>query len=346
MADRTLIPGNWRADGSRPFLHRAVVFITGQGDELATPFADSDTELACDIGPSAERVIQPPEPLSDDMRARFKRRALYLSALGFGALAGLLEACEADAPDAVRLAGALRAAGAGRARAALRVRARGRTARPTEAQWNAKKSNEDSMAAKAWWSEVPGQRRRPRDRHGRRVRGHADAARRARGRAQAARVAGHRLQRVLRVLDRQGDRRVLQGPARPRAPDRQRTVRCWTSRARPTSRRRASAALRRARIPPPGAHYTAGLAQAATGCKVKAFVFAAVTSAPPVLAVPYVLPDDLAEQARGRAARTAGAVRALPEGRPLARLRHRLPAAAISPPMPMRSNEVEVSYDD
>jgi hypothetical protein len=25
--------------------------------------------------------------------------------------------------------------------------------RPTEAQWNAKKSNEDSMAAKEWWSE-------------------------------------------------------------------------------------------------------------------------------------------------------------------------------------------------
>ena len=105
MADRTLIPGTWRADGSRPFLHRAVVLITGQGDELATPFAgctggchqgrgecDCETELACDIPPDADRVIRAPEPLSDDMRARFKRRALYLSALGFGALAGLLEA--------------------------------------------------------------------------------------------------------------------------------------------------------------------------------------------------------------------------------------------------------------
>jgi hypothetical protein len=99
VADRTLIPGNWRADGSRPLLHRAVVFITGQGDELATPFAgctggchQGAQPCDCDIGPSAERVIQPPEPLSDDMRARFKRRALYLSALGFGVLAGLLEA--------------------------------------------------------------------------------------------------------------------------------------------------------------------------------------------------------------------------------------------------------------
>lgn len=110
MADRTLIPGNWRADGSRPLLHRAVVFITGQGDELATPFAGCtggcrqgaqpcDCELACDIAPDASRVIAPPEPLSDDMRARFKRRALYLSALGFGALAGLLEAFGASPFD-------------------------------------------------------------------------------------------------------------------------------------------------------------------------------------------------------------------------------------------------------
>lgn len=44
-------------------------------------------------------------------------------------------------------------------------------------------------------------------------------------------------------------------------------------------------------------HYTAGF-EAATGLKVQEFVLAAVTSAPPVLAVPYILPDDLAEQAR------------------------------------------------
>ena len=70
MADRTLIPGNWRADGARPFLHRTVVFVTGQGDELATPFAgctggcqqgrgacDCDTELVCTVAPDADRVI-------------------------------------------------------------------------------------------------------------------------------------------------------------------------------------------------------------------------------------------------------------------------------------------------
>lgn len=105
MADRTLIPGNWRADGARPFLHRAVVLITGQGDELATPFAgctggcqqgrgvcDCDTELALSIGPDDKRVIAPPPPLPEDVRSRLKRRALFLSALGIGALAGLLEA--------------------------------------------------------------------------------------------------------------------------------------------------------------------------------------------------------------------------------------------------------------
>ena len=112
MADRTLIPGAWLPDGSRPFLHRAVVFITGQGDELATPFAGCtggchqgdqpcDCELACDIAPDADHVIAPPPPLPDDMRARFKRRALYLSALGFGALAGLLEAFGASPFDRI-----------------------------------------------------------------------------------------------------------------------------------------------------------------------------------------------------------------------------------------------------
>jgi hypothetical protein len=45
------------------------------------------------------------------------------------------------------------------------------------------------------------------------------------------------------------------------------------------------------------AHYTAGI-EATTGCKVEKFVFGAVTSKPPVLAVPYVLTDEVREQAR------------------------------------------------
>jgi hypothetical protein len=44
------------------------------------------------------------------------------------------------------------------------------------------------------------------------------------------------------------------------------------------------------------AHYTEGFKRA-TGMNVEAFVFAAVTSQPPVLAVPYVLTDEIAAQA-------------------------------------------------
>lgn len=45
------------------------------------------------------------------------------------------------------------------------------------------------------------------------------------------------------------------------------------------------------------AHYTAGI-EAATGVKVSAFVFGAVTNKPPVLAVPYVLTDEIRDQGR------------------------------------------------
>ena len=45
------------------------------------------------------------------------------------------------------------------------------------------------------------------------------------------------------------------------------------------------------------AHYSAGFT-AATGIDVAAFVFAAVTSAPPILAVPYMLDDEAAQKGR------------------------------------------------
>jgi len=98
---RILVPGNWLPDGSRPLLHRAVVLITGQGDELATPYAGCtggchqgdlpcDCELSNAIAPDAERVIAAPAPLPDDVRARLRRRALVLIALGFASLGALL----------------------------------------------------------------------------------------------------------------------------------------------------------------------------------------------------------------------------------------------------------------
>jgi PDDEXK-like domain of unknown function (DUF3799) len=45
------------------------------------------------------------------------------------------------------------------------------------------------------------------------------------------------------------------------------------------------------------AHYTAGI-EAATGLRVEQFVFGAVSSKPPVLAVPYVLTDEIRDQGR------------------------------------------------
>lgn len=45
------------------------------------------------------------------------------------------------------------------------------------------------------------------------------------------------------------------------------------------------------------AHYTAGI-EAATGLQVRQFIFGAVTSKPPVLAVPYVLTDEIRDQGK------------------------------------------------
>ena len=45
------------------------------------------------------------------------------------------------------------------------------------------------------------------------------------------------------------------------------------------------------------AHYTAGI-ESVTGLTVAAFVFGAVSNKPPILAVPYVLTDEIREQAR------------------------------------------------
>jgi len=92
----TPLPGFWgRSGGGSIDTLRGYSGGCHQGRKAC----DCETELACDIPPDAERVIQPPPPLSDDMRARFKRRALYLSVLGFGALAGLLEAFGANPFD-------------------------------------------------------------------------------------------------------------------------------------------------------------------------------------------------------------------------------------------------------
>jgi hypothetical protein len=99
---------------ARAFLHRALVLVSGQPDAWATPMnstpgrLDVDTreawkrdpmeplpalfecEAACDIAPDAYRNIAPPPPLDDSTRARLRRRALVLIALGFATLGALL----------------------------------------------------------------------------------------------------------------------------------------------------------------------------------------------------------------------------------------------------------------
>lgn len=90
----------------RAILHRAVVIVSGQGDELATPFAgcagnchqgrgvcDCDTELALDVHPDAERVIRAPIlNRTDRERFEFWRRWSKLIAMAsIAALVALLK---------------------------------------------------------------------------------------------------------------------------------------------------------------------------------------------------------------------------------------------------------------
>ena len=90
----------------RAVLHRAVVIITGQGDELATPYAsctggchqgrsvcDCDTELALDVHPDAERVIRAPiRTRSEQEQYMFWRRwSKLIAAASIAALVALLK---------------------------------------------------------------------------------------------------------------------------------------------------------------------------------------------------------------------------------------------------------------
>jgi hypothetical protein len=170
--------------------------------------------------------------------------------------------------------------------------------RPTEAQWNAKKSNEDSMAAKAWWSEFlngVGDREM--------VTAEEFAVTQQQLAALAAQpdlaqllASGYSECSVFWVDKATG----VYCKARPDHVHQidERTVRLLDLKSTvdesPSGFGRAAARLGYHRQ---AAHYTAGFAQAAR-MKVEAFVFGAVTSAPPVLAVPYVLTDEIMAQAK------------------------------------------------
>lgn len=169
--------------------------------------------------------------------------------------------------------------------------------RPTEAQWNAAKSNESSMAAKAWWKEFL---------DGVGDREMVTAEEFAVTQMQLAALAAEPTLRDLLATGYSECSVFWVDPetgvyckARPDHvhPVDKRTVRLLDLKSTvdesPIGFGRAAARLGMHRQ---AAHYTAGFT-AATGLKVEAFVFGAVTSAPPVLAVPYVLTDEIAEQA-------------------------------------------------
>jgi hypothetical protein len=169
--------------------------------------------------------------------------------------------------------------------------------RPTEAQWNAKKSNEDSMAAKAWWSTFL-------DGVGSREIVTADEFAVTKMQLTAL-AADPELAKLLATgysecsifwIDKETGVYCKARPDHVHPLD-ARTVKLVdlksTADESPEGFGRAAARLGFHRQ---AAHYTAGFT-AATGLKVEQFIFAAVTSAPPVLAVPYVLTDEIASQA-------------------------------------------------
>jgi hypothetical protein len=168
--------------------------------------------------------------------------------------------------------------------------------RPTEAQWNAAKSNESSMAAKEWWSEFL-------NRKGDReiVTAEEFAVTQMQLRALAAEPmlarffsAGYSECSVF-WIDRETG---VYCKARPDHvyPEDARSVTLVdlksTMDESPDGFGRAAARMGYHRQ---RAHYVAGFA-AATGLRVEGFVFAAVTSAPPVLAVPYRLTEEIEQQ--------------------------------------------------
>jgi exodeoxyribonuclease VIII len=170
--------------------------------------------------------------------------------------------------------------------------------RPTEAQWNAAKSNESSMAAKARWKEFldgVGQREI------------VTAEEFAITKMQLAAIAAcEELRELLSAgysecsvfwIDEETGVYCKARPDHVHPIDKHR-VRLLdlktTADESPNGFGRQAARMGYHRQ---AAHYTAGF-EAATGLKVQEFVIGAVTNVPPVLAVPYILPDDLAEQAR------------------------------------------------
>ncbi len=217
--------------------------------------------------------------------------------------------------------------------------------RPTEAQWNSAKSNESSTAAKEWWKEFL---------NGVGTREIVPAEDFAVTKMQLAAIAASpELSRLLSAgysecsvfwVDKdtgiyckaRPDHVHPTGPRSVQLLDLKSTVD-----ESPNGFGRTAARLGYHRQ---AAHYCAGFAQA-TGMKVEAFVLGAVTSQPPVLAVPYVLTDEIAAQAVDER-------RELMELYARCQRENHWPSYGTGhqlldfPAYAKRSNEVEVSYVD
>lgn len=169
--------------------------------------------------------------------------------------------------------------------------------RPSRLQWQAKSPSPDSVAAMAWWTDF-----------------NAQAATREIVTADEWAITQMQLDALARDPDIAGALSSGRGEVSVFWIDEDTGVYCkarpdWvcplehdeadlldlkaTADESPNGFGRASARLK---YHLQAAHYKAGY-EAATGVKVRQFLFAAVTSAPPVLAVPYIFTDEISSQA-------------------------------------------------
>lgn len=168
--------------------------------------------------------------------------------------------------------------------------------RPTKSQWNAKNPSPESVSAMQWWTQFAEQSA------GRELVPFSDYA------LCQAQVAAVAAQTELAMLLREGHGEVsifwideatgLYCKARPDWMPPPSGAEVWPLDLKtcadesPSGFGRAAARLR---YDLQAAHYTAGI-QVATGLRVGAFVFGAVSSKPPILAVPYILTDEIRDQ--------------------------------------------------
>ncbi len=170
--------------------------------------------------------------------------------------------------------------------------------RPTEAQWNAKVSNESSQAAKAWWSEFL---------NGVGDREVVTADEFAVTQMQLAALAAEpTLARLLATgysecsifwVDKETGVYCKARPDHVYPEDARSVTLLDLKSTADESPRGFGIAAARLGYHRQAVHYSEGFRRA-TGQRVEGFIFGAVTSAPPVLAVPYLLTEEITEQAK------------------------------------------------